>query len=1230
QLVPVGSGSYTKTFPEGTLPTGHVNYKPQNNLPWPDFNHSDAHPMITSNLEGKPIPTNDWWSSLVWNNQIGTQDYPYSLPMWAYPVTFQASNKGLGMARPVNPPVNDRYHMAGYGVDMVVSGIVGLNAPDARLHDFGDWTVTASWDDGQNHLLATMGHGMPFSYFEKVNGGDIFVDFVAGNEVSHDAGEEVIVFFTHGRKFAAFAPQGSVWQKNGTVYTTDLNGKNYWSIALLPEVPEETPETYPVEILEEFRQHAYAFPTNTTVEWNYNEANATVASTYSVQTELKESGNGNSDQVLQALLPHQWGRTDDAFKSYSYGSMRGELKVIDVNSFSLQSQFNGVLPSLPNLGEFSDTYSSAKLNQYLEEAMWDDLPITETYNQGKSFYKFVQVAQIAEQMGNIQVREQAITKVKNVLETWLNASTNPISEIFYYNEEWGTMLGYPDGHYQASLMNDHHFHWAYFIQAAVAVEQYFPGWANEWGGMIDLLIRDAATPNREDTMFPFLRNFDPYAGHSWANGGARDFLGNDQESSSESMHFNTALILWGELRGNKEIRDLGIYLYETELSAIEEYWWDLEERNFDPNFNYSAAGRIFGGGYQLATVWTFDIPEAYGINYLPIHGGSLYLGYNTDYVQKAYDEMLRLHGSNEPDLWNDIFWEYLSFADPEEALSRFESYPDYPVEYAETKAHTYHWLHNMKALGQVDTNVTANTPLAAVFNNNGNKTYVAHNYGNSDKEVRFSDGFILQVPAGKTATSRDSQIQVAITSPIYGQEYPESPINIQIEVEASAEGGISKVEFFRNDLKIGESLSAPFFHEDANVDDGIYTYVAKAFSGEESNSSAPILVTVGQGAPQEPYNGVTQLIPGQIQIAHFDEGGEGVAYHSTTARAGEADGIREDTRVSVQGSQEGNTIGWINDGEWLEYTINVQEAGIYQMDVRVATPNSQAGPFQLIANGEIKTNPIFVNSTGDWGNWVTLSVADIALNAGEQILRFDIVGGGFNLGNLTFTKTADLPGDQPPSIPQGLNTQNLTANSLTFNWEASSSNGNELSYEVNINNDLYTGTTATSVNIEGLQANTTYQLKVRAENEFGFSDFNSLEVTTPTGGNPGNLAIPENFLASNITSSSLILNWTHPSLEVNFEVFKEDEFLQTISSSSFEVDGLTPNTIYTFKVRAVDGFDQRSDFAILTVQTAPVSGGEVCSGEGANTSGNGPDYFYELSSGDNPTLTFKPARQGVG
>ena len=58
--------------------------------------------------------------------------------------------------------------------------------------------------------------------------------------------------------------------------------------------------------------------------------------------------------------------------------------------------------------------------------------------------------------------------------------------------------------------------------------------------------------------------------------------GNDQESSSESMQFHSSLIHWGEITGNKAIRDLGIYLYTTEQSAIEEYYWDVNNQVFQP------------------------------------------------------------------------------------------------------------------------------------------------------------------------------------------------------------------------------------------------------------------------------------------------------------------------------------------------------------------------------------------------------------------------------------------------------------------------------------------------------------------------------------------------------------------------------------------------------------------------------------------------------------------------
>ena len=88
------------------------------------------------------------------------------------------------------------------------------------------------------------------------------------------------------------------------------------------------------------------------------------------------------------------------------------------------------------------------------------------------------------------------------------------------------------------------------------MEQFEPGWSDDWGEMINLLIRDAASYDRDDQDFPFLRNFSPYAGHSWANGFATFPQGNDQESTSESMQFASSLIHWGTITENNRPSNL--------------------------------------------------------------------------------------------------------------------------------------------------------------------------------------------------------------------------------------------------------------------------------------------------------------------------------------------------------------------------------------------------------------------------------------------------------------------------------------------------------------------------------------------------------------------------------------------------------------------------------------------------------------------------------------------------
>ena len=87
--------------------------------------------------------------------------------------------------------------------------------------------------------------------------------------------------------------------------------------------------------------------------------------------------------------------------------------------------------------------------------------------------------------------------------------------------------------------------------------------------MVDLLIRDANNYDRADTRFPYLRDFDIYAGHDWASGHGAFGAGNNQESSSEGMNFANALIQWGQATGNTAVRDAGIFIYTTQAAAIQ-------------------------------------------------------------------------------------------------------------------------------------------------------------------------------------------------------------------------------------------------------------------------------------------------------------------------------------------------------------------------------------------------------------------------------------------------------------------------------------------------------------------------------------------------------------------------------------------------------------------------------------------------------------------------------------
>ena len=108
------------------------------------------------------------------------------------------------------------------------------------------------------------------------------------------------------------------------------------------------------------------------------------------------------------------------------------------------------------------------------------------------------------------------------------------------------------------------------------------------------------------------------------------------------------------------------------------------------------------------------------------------------------------------------------------------------------------------------------------------------------------------------------------------------------------------------------------------------------------------------------------MVPGTIEAEDYDTGGEGIAYHDSDA-GNNGSQYRSDD-VDIEGYSDdggGYNVGWTEDGEWLEYTVNVAEAGTYDVDVRVAS-QSAGGSVSLQMNGQTVASAQSFSATGGW------------------------------------------------------------------------------------------------------------------------------------------------------------------------------------------------------------------------------------------------------------------------
>ena len=711
-----------------------------------------AAPGRTAAMAARAAPTNQWYSTLVFN--------PRPFPIYVQPLTVRTTPAGLEFALPSKEvTVTERRDTeVGYPHrDALVLSPVAFEPGPARLAQAGDWSIGISFARGGDDLQATLVRGSPYVYLQ-VSRGDLRLRLPGAAERLDDAKDpRLLALRVEGKVYALFAPTGARWEASAPQeWTVRLPAdRRYLSAAALPDA---TPQALAL-----LARHAHVHVRDTRVQWRYDVQASRVETRFEATTQVME---GADHGPLLGLYPHHWFGNDTVRDRLgpAYETIRGPLKLLASPSFTTVHPYTGFVPYWPAVasGGRADELADV-LKADLRNARRMMLPEGRSaYWQGKGLQRIVKLMDVVEQQGDREGRDRLLAMLKKRMEEWLGGR-DP-RRYFFVDRTIGTVASHPDEFFALEEINDHHFWYGYWIRAAAEIGLRDRDWIgrDRWGGIVELLIADIATAERGRADFPFLRNFDPYEGHSWANGvggvGAYGELGNNQESSSEALNAWAGLILWGELTGNRALRDLGAYLFATESQAIAHYWFDVHRLVLAPEYRNVDVAQLFGGKYIHNTWWTDDPRQSTGINLLPITTASTHLARHPDYIRRNLEGLkqeqvtwaARGRKVDPPDIWQDLFAKYLALADPAQALAQWNRWG--AVELGETRSHTLHWLLSLQQMGTPDLSVTADTPLYAVFRRpDGARTHLAYNAGTQPLVVRFSDGQVLEVAPGTLA-----------------------------------------------------------------------------------------------------------------------------------------------------------------------------------------------------------------------------------------------------------------------------------------------------------------------------------------------------------------------------------------------------------------------------------------------------------------------------------------------
>jgi endo-1,3(4)-beta-glucanase len=610
--------------------------------------------------KGLLTPTNKWFSSLAFSAK--------GEPVYPYPLSYSLTANGYSVS---NPPVVSS-----------ANAIIATNIPDVMVNLQTPLHVVESYDDlsvvvaqqsqsGQTIAETRITHGSPYVYTTMQQSETVTITST-GTITKVNAHAYLI---TLGTRLYGIYTQNSIILNGQNLEISAIKGSDI-SVFTLPNISLQN------------LYFTYASRPITGTSISYTTTASNITTNYNLRT-------ADGRPTLFAITPDM--NVSDHQSAGTFATILGKQHVLIGNSFTdVQKTPTMPSPQLP-LGAITTAQKAQLISLLKSDTANLKFTQTDTYFGGKELYRAANLLELAEDLNQPSLANSIKTKLAARLSEWYDptGSSKRNDLYFYYDTSYDGVVGV-QASFGSDSFNDHDFHYGYFIYASAILSKYDSAFYKQYAPMVNVLISDLAS-TEQTSLFPKLRYFDAYVGHSWASGNGEFADGNNQESSSEAINAWYGMYLWSQVSNNKTLQTESIWLYEHETKAAQTEWLNVNTTaNLGPTFQHTTAGIIWGDKIDYSTFFSARPQDVLGIQLIPMSPGSSYL--SSTNIDKNINSVITI-----PTDLNGQFEDYLimyqALSNPKLALQEAPDLTAANLDSANSMTYFYAWLfsHNQTA-----------------------------------------------------------------------------------------------------------------------------------------------------------------------------------------------------------------------------------------------------------------------------------------------------------------------------------------------------------------------------------------------------------------------------------------------------------------------------------------------------------------------------------------------------